>query len=424
MKKIFVLAIILLSIETAFSQWTQSLIDVSINNFSQSHYFGEKSLYIYGNFNNQLFLSEDNGQSFKNINHPFGSSQFRIITYNDTVNILTPQYNFNFDPAHFFISHDKGASWNKKYLYDSNGDTLTSISSIIFEHIWENGRGLLITREKNNFTKNFIYLTNNFGIDWDTSYECSFSFQNSFSDASVFEDRIIFRNSQFEQKIYILSDYGNTSEERLLNSNNASASLFSMAFKDSLNGMFLIDGDLYRTTDGGKTIIYAEHSEVSIARLSYAKPSADSSIGFYYGSSSSLGGFYTIDDGESWVQSETRGISYQTFNNSEIGIASIRNSTSEPYVPYYFKGISLKVESIIKKNSFIKTYPNPSNGSFALELEESASIKIYSTLGSLVFSGNLEHGVQNISLPNLSKGVYILKAEGINFQQSLRVVIE
>lgn len=423
MKKIFVLAIISLAIETASSQWTQSLIDVSVNNLSKAHYFGESNLYFFGNFNNQLFLSEDNGQSFKNITHPFGSSQFRIITYNDTVNILTPQSNFILDPAHFFISHDKGASWNKKYFYDSNGDTLTSISSIIFQHIWENGKGVLITREKNNFTKNFIYQTNNFGISWDTTFECNFSFQTSLSDENIFEDRLIFRSSQLEQKIFLLSDYGNTSEEKNLSSNNPSASLFSMAFKDSLNGMFLIGGDLYKTIDGGKTIIYSDHPEVNIARLSYAKPSADSTYGFYYGGGS-IGGFYTINDSESWVQSETKGIFYQSFKNSKIGIASIRNSSSEPYEPYYFNGIILSVENVLKKNSFIKTYPNPSNGSFTIELEESASIQIYSTTRSLVYKSNLEQGVQNISLPNLAKGLYILKAEGINFHQSLRVVIE
>jgi photosystem II stability/assembly factor-like uncharacterized protein len=424
MKKIFVLTIISLIYKTASAQWMQSLYDVSVSNFSMSHYFGENNLYIYGNLNNQLFLSDDNGQSFNNITHPLGSSRFRIITYNDSVNILTPQSAFFTDPAHFYVSRDKGGSWDKKYFQDSNGDTLTTISFIIFEHIWDNGKGVLVTRENNNFTKNFIYLTDNYGIDWDTSFECNFSFQNSLSDVNIFEDKLIFRSSQLEQKIFVLSDYGNITEERVLSSNNPSASLFGMAFKDSLNGLFLIDSDLYTTNDGGKTLNYSDNPEVKVSRLSYAKPSSDSAFGFYYGSGSSIGGFYSIDDSESWVQSETKGIAYQSFKNSKIGIASIRNSSSDPYEPYYFNGIILSVENILLKNSFIKTYPNPSNGSFTIELEESALIQIYSTTGTLVYNGNLEQGVQNISLPNLAKGLYILKAEGINFHQSFRVMIE
>jgi len=424
MKKILLLAILSLSIETASSQWMQSLVDVGVNNMNIAHYFGESNLYFYGDINNQLLLSEDNGKSFININHPLGSSRFRITTYNDSTNILTPQGSFVLEPAFFYISTNKGTSWDKKYFYDSNGDTLTSISTILFTHIWENGKGLLITREKNNFTKNFVYLSQNFGTTWDTSFECNFSYQNSFIDPSIMEDRLVFRSALFEQKIFVLGDYGKTTEEIILNSNDPSRSLNSMAFKDSLNGLFLIGGDIYKTLDGGKTLVYTDHPDVNIARLSYAIPSSDSSVGFYYGSSISSGGFYSIDDSDSWVMSETKGISYQIFKNSEIGIASIRNSTSEPFLPHYFKGNLLSVNSISRSNNFIKTYPNPSDGSFTIELEESAKIQIYTTTGTLVFSGILEPGVQNISLPSLTSGLYILKAYSANFQQFSRIVVE
>lgn len=312
MKKILLLAIVSLSIGTASSQWMQSLVDVGVNNMSIAHYFGESNLFFYGDINNQLLLSEDNGKSFINISHPFGNSRFRITTYNDTVNILTTQGAFIIEPAHFFVSTDKGINWDKKYFFNSNGDTLTTISTILFKHIWENGKGVLITREKNNFTKNFVYQTNNFGTTWDTSFECNFSYQNSLSDAYIIEDRLVFRSALFEQKIFVLSDYGNTTEEIIINSNDPTRSLNSMAFKDSLKGLFLIGGDIYKTVDGGKNLVYTDHPEVNIIRLSYAIPFSDSSVGFYYGSSN-LGGFYSIDDSESWVMSETNGISYQLF---------------------------------------------------------------------------------------------------------------
>lgn len=63
-------------------------------------------------------------------------------------------------------------------------------------------------------------------------------------------------------------------------------------------------------------------------------------------------------------------------------------------------------------NSFLKLYPNPSTGNFNIELDKPCKLKIYNTLGALVYENAFtEAGNFQINISNLANGIYQLKAE-------------
>lgn len=70
----------------------------------------------------------------------------------------------------------------------------------------------------------------------------------------------------------------------------------------------------------------------------------------------------------------------------------------------------------INENSFssshLKLYPNPNNGNFYIELDKLCKLKIYNTLGALVYENAfVEAGKFQINISNLANGIYQLKAE-------------
>jgi uncharacterized repeat protein (TIGR03803 family) len=71
----------------------------------------------------------------------------------------------------------------------------------------------------------------------------------------------------------------------------------------------------------------------------------------------------------------------------------------------------------------IVLHPDPSNGQFTLELDESAKVEIYNALGSLIYIASLEKGKHNLSL-NLANGFYLLKATNDKASRSFRLVIQ
>ena len=67
-----------------------------------------------------------------------------------------------------------------------------------------------------------------------------------------------------------------------------------------------------------------------------------------------------------------------------------------------------------------KTYPNPTNGELTIEINSSErkEFKIFSTLGELVLTGNLDADINTIDLSSLPSNIYILNIDN----QSIRIV--
>ena len=79
-------------------------------------------------------------------------------------------------------------------------------------------------------------------------------------------------------------------------------------------------------------------------------------------------------------------------------------------------------ESVSKKNQAI--YPNPSTGSFTLELMEESNVNIFNVLGQNVMSLNHVFGTQRIDLSNAPKGLYFVQIESGNIAEIQKVIIQ
>ena len=82
-----------------------------------------------------------------------------------------------------------------------------------------------------------------------------------------------------------------------------------------------------------------------------------------------------------------------------------------------------KIEETVEKKSHC-LYPNPSNGSFNLILEEESNVVIYNVWGQSVLSLDKVSGTQQINLGNAPKGVYLVQIQSGNSVQNNKLIIE
>lgn len=73
---------------------------------------------------------------------------------------------------------------------------------------------------------------------------------------------------------------------------------------------------------------------------------------------------------------------------------------------------------------FLVVYPNPNQGSFTVETNESGSLTLYNAIGAEVLAQNLNAKKTYIKADQLAPGVYYLKFSGENHQNITRLVIE
>jgi hypothetical protein len=71
----------------------------------------------------------------------------------------------------------------------------------------------------------------------------------------------------------------------------------------------------------------------------------------------------------------------------------------------------------------VSIYPNPTAGKFVIQSAFRSSVQIYNTLGSVIYEGNIEAGINSINLCNQSDGVYYLRLKE-NANQSYYKIIK
>jgi len=72
------------------------------------------------------------------------------------------------------------------------------------------------------------------------------------------------------------------------------------------------------------------------------------------------------------------------------------------------------------ENTAVGIYPNPGNGKITITLPENGQkeIKVYSLLGSLVYSQLTDQTSLKLDLSNLNKGIYSLRIVNLNNQNT------
>jgi hypothetical protein len=73
-------------------------------------------------------------------------------------------------------------------------------------------------------------------------------------------------------------------------------------------------------------------------------------------------------------------------------------------------------------NSNLNIFPNPTSGSFTIELVSKAQVSITNALGEEVFNQQMESGKQSLSLQNQGDGVYFVKVVGEDKQQVKKLI--
>ena len=74
----------------------------------------------------------------------------------------------------------------------------------------------------------------------------------------------------------------------------------------------------------------------------------------------------------------------------------------------------------------VQVYPNPNNGTFAVESVEGAYVSVYDMNGRLIAEeGQIPaSGKLAITLPNVNTGVYFVRVQNANFSTMKKVIIE
>ena len=82
------------------------------------------------------------------------------------------------------------------------------------------------------------------------------------------------------------------------------------------------------------------------------------------------------------------------------------------------------LNQIASVDNDLSVYPNPSNGSFNVNINTPSQVTIINLLGKVIYSAQLEVGVNSIILDHIANGIYILKAESNSNSKTIRLIKE
>ena len=115
----------------------------------------------------------------------------------------------------------------------------------------------------------------------------------------------------------------------------------------------------------------------------------------------------TITDGTTYSHSYTYTVTGNQYKTKLVGFV-IDNATGEILNSIEKNIIPVNV-SQANNSVKVKLYPNPSNGQFYMISNTMSTIKIYNTLGELVYSNNIPAKLTEINISDLTNGTYIVK---------------
>ena len=83
-----------------------------------------------------------------------------------------------------------------------------------------------------------------------------------------------------------------------------------------------------------------------------------------------------------------------------------------------------EVENKLVKSN-IRIYPNPNDGKFNFETTIEGNVRIFNSLGLLIFETSVNEGNNEINFQrNIPSGVYFVRFEGEISKETLKIVIE
>jgi hypothetical protein len=316
-------------------------------------------------------------------------------------------------------SNDFGSNWVRKVLLNDQGDTIQS-DGIIQQNLFKNGEGFTLATRKN--LKPALYISKDFGSTWfwadslENLISTPISGELNPNKMFTFDSTAIVQNYYNKKQIWIFENYGKKAfEVNLENLLGQNVTLLAYAFENENTGLLVCQVNnvpkIYKTADRLKTL-----NELSLAddfprTLDYAKP-VNNKKGFYilgYGGASNNGSFYSIDQGESWIELESE-LDHRNiqFYDASIGISSGFGLTKVRYMDGSLLN-SIEQNSIVK--SIVNIFPNPASNEINISSSNFIElIKVYSNTGELV----LGTSQTKINVENLKPGIFFIEVQAKN----------
>ena len=109
-------------------------------------------------------------------------------------------------------------------------------------------------------------------------------------------------------------------------------------------------------------------------------------------------------------------------NYSVIGTSSLGCISSNTAVSSVIVNACTGINELIAIS--IAIYPNPNNGLFTIELNETSQVIITSVLGNVLFKSTLDAGKQTLEIKNYANGIYFVQLNQNGKQQTIKLIKE
>lgn len=139
-------------------------------------------------------------------------------------------------------------------------------------------------------------------------------------------------------------------------------------------------------------------------------------IGDSYSITPSGASTYTYSSGSA-VVSPTVNSSYSIIGTSSLGCVSSNTAVCSLIV-----NTCTGINELLSNSTPI--YPNPSNGLFTIELNETTQVIITSILGNVLFKSTLDAGKQTLDIKNYANGIYFVQLAQDGKLQTIKLIKE
>jgi len=303
---------------------------------------------------------------------------------------------------------DGGNTWSKI-------DSVSFVSDPKLVYFWNENEGVVVADPDSSYFQ--IYTTDDGGNSWEQVEMMNMPISQqgeltTYKSYSVVGDTFRFGGVTFG-KVYVSYDRGKNWSFLGTPLNNVT----KVIFKDSVNGIIgdvsLITNswELYATMNAGLSWSAVDPiGSVGFNDICFVpgSPNAYVSAGYSLSQSNNGANSWTLFD------HPNGGISpYYTnlaFVNPTTGWSGGVNFNNNSGGIYKYYGTPLSSEDINYKDITLDIYPNPGNGFFYIDLQETTvttNIEVYNMIGKQVFS--TQHYTETIDLSHLKSGIYLIK---------------